>query len=145
MVNWLLIVLHPKFLSPYIVVNFNYLYVDFVLQSTPSHNKTSTELDHNLNGLTLGLPAERRNGYKIPLSPGNSERTGKKKKKKKKLGVNIVSLTTVLEETVETGISYLLARCISFSISCGNFSFPPPPPKKKERKSMLPVLQCGLL
>lgn len=44
--------------------------------STPSHGKTSTELDHNLNGLSLGLPAERKNGYRSPLSPGNCGRPG---------------------------------------------------------------------
>lgn len=40
-------------------------------ESTPSHRKTSTELDHNLNGLSLGLPTKRKNGYRNPLSPGN--------------------------------------------------------------------------
>lgn len=44
--------------------------------STPSYGKTSTELDHNLNGLSLGLPAERKNGYRSPLSPGNCGRPG---------------------------------------------------------------------
>ncbi|XP_027053490.1 transmembrane protein 201-like [Pocillopora damicornis] len=40
-------------------------------ESTPSHRKTSTELDHNLNGLSLGLPTKRKNGYRNPLSAGN--------------------------------------------------------------------------
>ncbi|KAJ7394442.1 hypothetical protein OS493_000252 [Desmophyllum pertusum] len=43
--------------------------MDTTNESEPSHEKTATELDHNLNGLSLGLPAERRNGYNIQLSP----------------------------------------------------------------------------
>ncbi|XP_078373951.1 uncharacterized protein LOC144657481 [Oculina patagonica] len=51
--------------------------VDTPNDSEPSHGKTAAELDHNLNGLSLGLPAERRrNGYSTHLSPRNSGTAG---------------------------------------------------------------------
>lgn len=46
-------------------------------ENEPSRDKTAAELDHNLNGLTLGLPTRRRrNGYSTHLSPRNSGTTG---------------------------------------------------------------------
>jgi len=51
--------------------------LDTTNESEPSRDKTAAELDHNLNGLTLGLPTgRRRNGYKTHLSPRNSGTTG---------------------------------------------------------------------
>lgn len=69
----------PKFLVAVILILANWK-PDFILffQETPPNNKVATELDYNLNGLSLdGLRTERRNGFRTHhLSPVNSDRTG---------------------------------------------------------------------
>jgi len=54
--------------------------LDTTNENEPSRDNTAAELDHNLNGLTLGLPiGRRRNGCNTHLSPSNSGTTGKHK------------------------------------------------------------------
>lgn len=68
----------PKFLVAVIVAVIGSLILFYFFQETPPNNKVATELDYNLNGLSLdGLRTERRNGFRTHhLSPVNSDRTG---------------------------------------------------------------------
>ena len=68
----------PKFLVAVIFILANQKPDFNFFQCTPPNNKIATELDYNLNGLSLdGLRTERRNGFHTHhLSPVNSDRTG---------------------------------------------------------------------
>lgn len=59
---------HPKIESQIIETNNK--------NATPSSDKKATDLDWNLNGLSLGLPLKRTNGYNTHLSPENSAGSG---------------------------------------------------------------------
>ena len=69
----------PKFLAAVILIFANQKPgFNFFFQCTPPNNKVATELDYNLNGLSLdGLRTERRNGFHTHhSSPVISDGTG---------------------------------------------------------------------
>ena len=46
------------------------------LQCIPQNRRVTIELDNNLNGLSLGLPTQRKNGFNKHTTPENSNKAG---------------------------------------------------------------------